>query len=135
MAELSLAEERIYSVGSADVIIEKEKMIIRGFLSEERYHDYFDQGINCIYSFGVYDKTELLPQFIQDGCLLVIREGDQMQRYKFVRLREYMIRSGLPGNKTITDRICWIRQEVYSGIFNYVDSNNNFLFGTGCQAD
>lgn len=124
----SLISERLSELGSAYVTIENERILLKGFLSEERLHSYYDDGINCFYCDGIYPVAEINPHFMPDDALLVILENGIERKSKYVVDKKMHIEYKSPEYKSKSKRLCKFRRDVYSGQLNYVDDKYNLRY-------
>ena len=126
----SLITERLSELGSACVTIDSGQIYLKGFLSEDRLHDYYDNDIDCFFCEGIYPLAEIRPHFMPDDALLLIRDAGSEQKSKFVVDERKRIEYQSTEFKSKSKRLCKFRRDVYSGHLNYVDGEVNLLYET-----
>ena len=123
-----LLQERIEELNSVIIDIYENKIKLTGFLSEERLLDFYERGSDCRFSIGLYPKEDFDIAYTKDNSLIIIMDqGNEIQRYKFVPIKKYTINYKDIDNKN-KSRVITIRQCYYTKKYNYRDTEKSILF-------
>lgn len=125
-----LLQEKIEESNSAIINILDNKVEITGFLSEERLFDYYNKGIDCRFSFGIYSKEAFDIAYIKDNALFVILDGNkEVSRYKFIPIKKDILNYNDTNNNNKTvSKIFTIRKCYFTKKYNYIDTEKSLLF-------
>lgn len=116
-----MLQERISELGSGILLIRGSKVQLIGFMSSERLYDFYDKGIDCHFSKGIYPNRELNWGKIQDNALFIVLDENNVlvKKHQFLVVKKdtvkYKDKENINKTKTYTIRKC-----QFSGLYNFI---------------
>lgn len=122
-----ILQERIEELGSGILTVKDSKVELIGFTCSERLYSYYDNGVLCHFSTGIYDLEPLDFSRIQDNALFIIKDNGKESRYQFNLLKKDTVKYKDENNKLFS-KVYSIRKCCSTNKFNYKDMNVSILF-------
>lgn len=116
-----MLQERISELGSGILQIKGTEVHLTGFMSPERLYEFYNNGIDCHFSKGIYPNRELNWGKIQDKALFVVlnENNNVVNKYQFLVVKKdtvkYKDKDNANRTKTYTIRKC-----QFTGTYNFI---------------
>lgn len=116
-----MLQERISELGSGILLTKGNKVHLTGFMSPERLHDFYDKGIDCHFSQGIYTNRELNWGKIQDNAMFIVLDENNIlvNKYQFLVVKKdivkYKDKDNINRSKTYTIRKC-----KFTRLYNFI---------------
>ncbi|WP_099336445.1 hypothetical protein [Clostridium cadaveris] len=129
-------QERLEELDSAilDFTKDKNKVNVTGFLFPERLIEYYEKGIQCFFSQGLYDHKDIKIQHVKDnGLFYILKPDDVIEKYQFLVIKKDVVKHKFRdenGTLRYVSRIFKIRKCKFTELYNYIDSETNLLFNS-----
>jgi hypothetical protein len=120
-------QERIEELGSGILKFQDSRVCLIGFTCSERLYDYYNNGVLCQFSTGLYDLEPLDFSRIQDNALFIVKNGNKELRYQFKLIKKDIVKYKDEANKQLS-KVYSIRECIYTNKFNYKDADVSILF-------
>lgn len=123
-----LLQERIEELNSG-ILELGEKCYLTGFMSPERLNDYYENGIQCYFSKGIYDLENIDFSKIKDNAIfIVLKNNIELNKYQFTLIKKDSVTYKILGKKEQFTKVYKIRKSTFSNQYNYIDSDVSLLF-------
>ncbi len=122
-----ILQERIEELGSGILMVKDSKVELIGFTCSERLYSYYNDGVLCYFSTGIYDLEDLDFSRIQDNALFIMKDKDRESKYQFSLLKKDTVKYKDENNK-LSSKVYLIRKCCFTNKVNYKDMNVSILF-------
>ncbi|HCW54758.1 MAG TPA: hypothetical protein DG753_13715 [Clostridium sp.] len=115
-----MLQERIEELGSAILDYKDGKVFITGFMSLDRIEDYYNKGVNCFFSKGIYNEEKLnFGKIKTDSLFIILKDEKEVCRYQFSVLKKDIIKYKDSNNKPKTKTYI-VRKCKYTNMYNLI---------------
>lgn len=127
-----LLQSRLEEIDSAIIDVYVDRIIVRGFYSEERLLDYYIHKKDCWCSLGKYPKENYDIAYLKNNALLIIlKDGEEISKHKFELLKKDTAKyKDINDDNKVKSKTYEIRYCFHSRKYNYKDADISLIFNT-----
>ncbi len=131
---MNILQECINELNSFILEELEDKIKLTGFMNKDRLYDYYERGVKCHYSQGVFPLSKYNVGVIPNkGEAIIIDENNNEIKYSFVTLFSDAI--SYKKDDRQFSQIVIIRKNTYSTEYNFQSSTSNLIFNNSLALD